>query len=113
MGLTEEITQRKQTEEALREQEEFFRLIAENSDDFIVVLDLDGKRLYNNPSYGRLFGNVNAMKGTDCFAEIHPQDREHIKKVFLETINSGKGMNAGYRFILPDGSIRFMESRVN
>ena len=106
-----DITERKQIEEVVREQEEFFRMIAENIDDFIAVLDLEGRRLYNNPSYARLFDNVEAMKGMDSFAEIHPDDRERIKQVFKQTVKSGIGLRTEFRFVLADGTIRHMESR--
>jgi diguanylate cyclase (GGDEF)-like protein/PAS domain S-box-containing protein len=106
-----DITERKQMDEVAREQEEFFRMIAENTDDFIAVLDLKGRRLYNSPSYTRLFGETERLKGTDSFAEIHPEDREHVKQVFRETVRSGTGLRADYRFVLADGSIRHMESR--
>jgi diguanylate cyclase (GGDEF)-like protein/PAS domain S-box-containing protein len=106
-----DITGRKRIAEALREQEEFFRLIAENVDDFIAVLDLEGRRLYNSPSYARFFGETESIKGTDSFTEIHPDDRERIKQVFNETIQSGIGQRAEFRFVLPDGSIHYMESQ--
>jgi diguanylate cyclase (GGDEF)-like protein/PAS domain S-box-containing protein len=106
-----DITARKQMDEVVREQEEFFRMIAENTDDFIAVLDLEGRRLYNSPSYTRLFGDTELLKGTDSFAEIHPEDREHVKQVFRETVRSGIGLRADFRFVLADGSIRHMESR--
>ena len=53
-----DITERKRAEDAVRAQEEFFRMIAENVDDFLAVLDLEGRRLYNSPSYARLFGSI-------------------------------------------------------
>jgi diguanylate cyclase (GGDEF)-like protein/PAS domain S-box-containing protein len=105
-----DISERKRTEDALREQEEFYRMIAENIDDFVAVLDLEGRRLYNSPSYTRLFGNHESLKGTDSFAEIHPDDREHVRRVFMETVLTGIGLRIEYRFVLPDGSIRYMES---
>jgi diguanylate cyclase (GGDEF)-like protein/PAS domain S-box-containing protein len=108
--LEREIAGRKQVEMALAEQEEFFRLIAENVEDFIAVLDLEGRRLYNSPSYTRFFGNAKDLKGSDSFAEIHPDDRELIKQVFSESVRSGIGQRSEYRFVLPDGSIRHMES---
>jgi diguanylate cyclase (GGDEF)-like protein/PAS domain S-box-containing protein len=106
-----DITERKQMDEVVREQEEFFRMIAENTEDFIAVLDLEGRRLYNSPSYTRLFGDTGQLKGTDSFAEVHPEDREHIKRIFRKTVRSGVGLRAEYRFVLEDGSIRHMESR--
>ena len=105
-----DISERKHVEETLREREEFFRMITENIDDFIAVLDLDGRRLYNSPSYARLFGNTEDLRGTDSFVEIHPDDREHVKRLFRETVQAGIGLQAEYRFVLADGSIRYMES---
>jgi PAS domain-containing protein len=55
-GILVDISERKQMENALREQEEFFRLIAENLEGFVAVLDTDGRRLYTSPSYERLLG---------------------------------------------------------
>ena len=105
-----DITGHKQVEESLREKEEFFRMITENVDDFIAVLDLKGRRLYNSPSYAKLFGNIEAMNGSDSFAEIHPDDRERIVRIFKETVQSGVGHRTEFRFVLPNGDIRHMES---
>lgn len=77
-----DIGELKRTEEALRAQEEFFHLIAENIGDFIAVLDLDGRRIYNSPSYRQFFGSPKKLRGTDSFTVIHPDDRERVKQVF-------------------------------
>jgi len=106
-----DISKRKQAENALHDQEVFFNMIAENSDEFVAVLDLKGRRLYNSQSYAKLFGNVDSMIGSDSFAEIHPEDRKYLQQVFNETVQTGHGMQADFRFVLPDGSIRHMESR--
>jgi diguanylate cyclase (GGDEF)-like protein/PAS domain S-box-containing protein len=105
-----DITAHKKTEAALREQEEFFRLIAENLGDFIAVLDTEGRRIYNSPSYQQLFGDSRDLRGTDSFAEIHEEDRTRIKQAFDETVRTGVGRRSEYRFQLADGSIRHMES---
>lgn len=106
-----DITTRKQTEAALQEQEAFFRLIAENMGDMVAVLDLEGRRVYNSPSYRDLFGDPNAMKGTDSFAEVHPDDRDKVRAVFMETVRSGRGHRIDFRFVQPDGHIRHIESQ--
>ncbi len=105
------IAAEKQDKETLREQEEFFRMITENIDDLIAVLDLEGRRLYNSPSYDKLFGDAIILQHSNSFAEVHPDDREHVKQVFRETVQSGIGQRIEFRFVLPDGNIRDMESR--
>lgn len=105
------IASEQRDKETLREQEEFFHMITENIDDYIAVLDLEGHRLYNSPSYAKLFGNPKNLLNSDSFAEIHPDDREHVMQVFRETVQSGVGQRIDFRFVLPDGSVRSMESR--
>jgi diguanylate cyclase (GGDEF)-like protein/PAS domain S-box-containing protein len=92
--------------------EEQFRLITENSSDFIAMLDRDGRRLYNSPSYRAFFGNSD-LAGTDSFQEIHPEDRETIRQIFRDTVATGVGRQARFRWMLEDGSVRFLESQGN
>lgn len=104
-----DITARKRTEDALREQKEFFRLIAENVDGFIAVLDSAGRRIYNSPSYASLLGEQN-VSGSNSFADIHPADRERVEQAFSQTIATGHGQHLEYRFVTIDGKLRHMES---
>ncbi|MEW6511178.1 MAG: PAS domain S-box protein [Bacteroidota bacterium] len=97
----------------LRESEELFRLIAENAADLIAVLDPEGRRLYNSPSYNAFFSHAEKLPGTDSFADIHPDDRERVRGVFRRTVNTGAGERIEYRFVLPDGRIRHIESQGN
>jgi len=90
--------------------EEFFRLIAEHVGDFVAVLDLEGRRVYNSRSYARLFGNPSQLVGTDSFAEIHPDDVEAVQEAFRETVRTGRGHMLTFRFLLPDRSVHYMES---
>lgn len=109
--LSSYITAEQRDKETLREQAQFFRMITDNIDDLVAVLDLQGRRLYNSPSYGKLFGDPNNMLHSDSFAEVHPDDREHVRKVFLDTVHTGIGQRIEFRFTLPDQSVHFMESR--
>ncbi|MBK1679758.1 diguanylate cyclase domain-containing protein [Rhodocyclus tenuis] len=106
-----DVSERKRVEDALREQKEFSHLIAENIADFIAILDLEGRRLYNSPSYAKFVGNPRALIGSDSFADVHPEDRERVRQAFRETVASGIGQSLEYRFVMADGSFRSLESR--
>ncbi len=105
------ILEKWRAEERLREREAFLWLLSENVTDMIAVIDRDGRRLYNNPSYARLVSNVGELRGTDSFVEIHPVDRERIQRVFRDTVRSGIGQRAEYRFVTVAGEIRYVESQ--
>ena len=96
----------------LADSEEHFRLITESSSDFIAMLDRDGRRVYSSPSYRQHFG-TDELAGTDSFREIHPEDRDEIRRVFRETVDTGVGREAAFRWVLGDGGVRYLESRGN
>jgi PAS domain S-box-containing protein len=103
--------ERKRVERALREREEFFRLISESMTDMVAVLDRDGRRLFNSPSYRAVLNDPARLYGTSSFDEIHPDDRGRMKQVFEETVATGVGQRAEYRFLHPNGEVRFVESQ--
>ena len=102
--------QRRLAEDKLRESQELFRAIVENVGDLVAVLDTDGRRIYNSPSYRPLFREQDIRQGSISFLEIHPEDRERIKELFRRTVMTGIGERAEFRFVLKDSSIRHMES---
>jgi diguanylate cyclase (GGDEF)-like protein/PAS domain S-box-containing protein len=89
---------------------ELDRLVLDNMSDLVAVLNTSGKRIYNSPSYKAVFGDKD-LNGTDSFIEIHPEDRERVRRVFRETVESGAGQRTQYRFVLADGSVRYIESQ--
>ena len=87
------------------------RLILEHIADLIAVIDKHGKRLYNSPSYRAVLGDPSQLRGTDSFGEVHPDDRARLRRTFEDTLQSGIGRRAEYRFVRPDGTIRYVESQ--
>src|SRR2546425_4354530 len=94
----------------LRETEERFRLIAESASDLIILIDPQGQRIYVNPAYSRLFGDKKDLVGTDAFREIHPEDKEPVEKTFFDTVQDGQNRDVEFRFLLPNGEVRWIES---
>jgi two-component system cell cycle sensor histidine kinase/response regulator CckA len=106
-----DITDQRQALAALQTSEEQFRLISENVADLITLLDTDGKRLYNSPSYRDVLGDPHELLGTDFFEGIHPEDKEGVQRIFRESVASGKSYRVEYRTFSKEGEIRFIESQ--
>ncbi|HTB81069.1 MAG TPA: PAS domain S-box protein [Opitutaceae bacterium] len=106
----EEGRQHRMTAEALRQNRERFREITENVADLVVLLDLDGRRLYHNPSYAKALGGAAELIGTSFFANVHSDDRQRIWDDFTEMVRSGIGRQSEYRIIRQDGAPRYIES---
>lgn len=94
----------------LSEQERMFRLITENAEDLITVVDRDGNRLYDSPAYRRL-GYCDQELARAPFPEpVHPDDQESLRAARMETFETGASPRVEYRFRRKDGEWRHLES---
>jgi diguanylate cyclase (GGDEF)-like protein/PAS domain S-box-containing protein len=109
--LQDEIAERKRIEEQIRDSEAKFRLITENIGDLVAVLNTNGRRLYNSPSYRMLFGDAVPTVGSDSFLEIHPDDQDRIREIFHDSVSRSVGHRAQFRFVDAAGRSRFVESQ--
>jgi two-component system cell cycle sensor histidine kinase/response regulator CckA len=95
----------------LNEREELYRLISENAEDLIAVIDADGHRIYNSPGYERLFGYTHEeLQGVPIADQVHPEDRERILQARKEAFQTGARFRLEYRFRRKDGEWRILES---
>ncbi len=106
-----DVTPLKETEQALRQSEQQFRLIMDNLADLVALLDVHGHRLYNSPSYRQILGDPDLLRGTDSFAEVHPDDRDRVSRAFRDTVRTGVGQRLEYRMIDREGRTRHIESQ--
>ncbi len=91
--------------------EELFELISENAADMIAVVNADGTRAYNSPSYERLLGySPEELRGTVAFEQIHPDDRAKVVEAADQAKRSGRGKRVEYRMRHKDGSWVLLES---
>jgi len=104
---------KRRTEEALRKSREQFQQIAENIDDFIVLLDGGGNCLYSNPSFRRLLRSGWVSSKLNIFDDMHPADRERFRDFLSETIQQSGAKAVEYRLLLPGEVIRHIEARAS
>ncbi|MBD2194209.1 MULTISPECIES: PAS domain-containing protein [Calothrix] len=114
VAVHQDITARKQIEDALRESEEKFRQLADNIQAVFWMTDIDYQQLlYVSKAYesiwhrscAELYENVSAW-----LEAVHPEDRDRVKLEMVEQLKAGK-FEKKYRIIRPDGSIRWIRDR--
>jgi PAS domain S-box-containing protein len=112
-ALLDEGRRRRRSEAALRENEERFRQITENVVELIALLDRNARRIYANPAYRELLGDVAVVPGVDGFAEVHPEDVGRVRAAFAQVIANGETQRAEFRLLLANGSVRQLESHAS
>ena len=112
VGVSRDITQRKQIEEALLRSEERFRSIMELSPDIISIITGDGVLAYNSPAALTIHGYSNAeMAERNTFDLIHPDDRSHVEKIFNMILEDpSQPRTVQYRYRNKDGTYTWMEA---
>jgi len=110
LGISRDITGRKRMEAELRESEQRYRLLAQNSLTGIYIHQ-DGKFAYVNDRLAQILGYTpEEMEGKHFWDFIHPLDREFVKLRGLAR-SEGKVVIPQYEFraVCKDGSTRWLE----
>ena len=99
----------------LRESEERYRNLAENSVDWIWALDTAGRHTYTNDRGLQMLGlSREALAQADLASLVHPDDRGRAGEVFTRALEARQGWsNVLLRWRLGDGSYRTLESNAS
>ena len=91
-GLVEDISDRKQAEEALRESEKRFRSVMEGAPDPIVVYNTKGETTYLNPAFTQVFGwTLDELRSRKI--DYVPKECLPETKMMIEKINRGESIH--------------------
>lgn len=115
VGISRDITDRKNIEESLRLSNERFDIVSKATNDAIWDWDLRTEDMFWNESMFLLFGyKPSEISKTINWWEqhIHPDDRERVvSKVSRHIQNSIESWQDEYRFICADGSVKNVYDR--
>lgn len=106
-----DITKRQQAAAQLQENEERFRLLAENSTDMISRHTPEGIYLYASPASRGILGYApEDLVGHNAYEFFHPDDLENIKKSHLAILSSGNSNTISYRIRTASGNYIWLET---
>ncbi len=92
-----DITDRKEAEESLRQNERKFRALIENSSDAISLVDSNGLEFYHSSSCEQILGfSAEERNGKSMMELIHPEDKDSLINMFTEILK-----NPGIAILLP------------
>jgi PAS domain S-box-containing protein len=98
--------------DTLAASEDRYRLIAENADDLVAMLDAAGRWLYVSPSYEKVLARADLEPGADAFARLHPDDAEQAKSAAARARSTGKPRELHWRMVDREGRIRQYQVRL-
>jgi PAS domain S-box-containing protein len=108
-----EITDRKKTEEDLRESEERFRTLTDVVPQIIWTSDPDGKATYFNRRWFEYTGlSPEESVGPGWQAIVHPDDKESSTDRWNNALTEGEVFDAEYRLRRLDGEYRWHIGRI-
>ena len=97
---------------ALRESEERFRLLTEFAPNGVFLTNAAGTLTYVNAAAQEIAGRRQAqLLGARGLQSVHPEDREGMLAAWLEAVAAGSDFARDYRFVRPDGEVRWTVGR--
>ncbi|OEK07477.1 PAS domain-containing protein [Roseivirga misakiensis] len=108
---TRNVTDRIEAQQKLKESQERYKLITENSNDIVSLMDLKGDYIFISPSIKDTMGYTpEEMLGRNTTEFIHPEDLPQIANSMQEAIeNKVKDSSAEFRFRHKSGEWRWVK----
>jgi diguanylate cyclase (GGDEF)-like protein/PAS domain S-box-containing protein len=110
--MARDVTDRRMAEELVRQSNERFRTLVQNSSDLLAILSNTGQVRYMSPSFGRLLGSrAEGRVGTSFLDAVHPEDANHVRQFLRDTARRpGTSQPVEFRYRHCDGSWHDLEA---
>lgn len=109
LAISEDITDRKQSEIALRESEKRYQVLAKLSPVGIFRTDANGQCWYANERCCEIVGITQPeMLGGGWLKTLHPDDYDRILNEWNQTTKGVIAFRSEYRFLRPDGTVKWV-----
>jgi PAS domain S-box-containing protein len=111
VAIYDDVTERKEAEQALQRSESYYSSIISNAPDMITILDDDLTFRWGSRSAGITTGHApKDIYGRSVFDYIHPEDMESARKTLDSIVrNPGLPVRVEFRFRHNDGSFHYHE----
>ena len=111
-GIAQDVTAQKESENAVVNSEQKFRLLAENSEDIISVHAADGTIWYLSPSVNKVLGyDVDEIIGRSILEYVHPDDRyKFFPREESPSLTDAETLIIRYRICKKDNSYIWLET---
>jgi PAS domain S-box-containing protein len=110
VGVSLDITQRKQAERALAESERNYRQLIETQTDLVTRFRPDTAMTFVNPAYCRYHGQPSeALLGTKWIEQVYADDRPAIEQFLAQLTPENPSGACEHRVMLAGGEIRWQQ----
>jgi PAS domain S-box-containing protein len=112
IGITLDITEREQAQQALRESQERYQALAESLPNLIWTCNAYGWCDYLSRQWVEYTGRpVEELLGYDWVRQLHPEDRQRVKADWSEAAVRGDQFDIEFRICRADGAYRWFKAR--
>jgi PAS domain S-box-containing protein len=112
-AVIQDITRRKQSEQALQMSEEKYRSLIEHIPDVVWTAGSNGKLIYISGNAVKVlgYGSAELQDGQLWLNQIHPEDAARVEQAYLKLFADGETFDVEYRICRKDGEWIWLHNR--